>query len=57
VQIFAPGIAAFEAAKYYEVIFERENAAPTTRSPATTSIATPSRLCKADDDRRGGTVE
>ncbi len=26
VQIFAPGIAAFGAAKYYELIFERENA-------------------------------
>jgi Domain of unknown function (DUF4177) len=26
VQIFAPGIAAFGAAKYYELIFERERA-------------------------------
>ncbi len=26
VQIFAPGIAAFGAAKYYELIFEREGA-------------------------------
>jgi hypothetical protein len=26
VQIFAPGIAAFGAAKYYELIFEREKA-------------------------------
>jgi hypothetical protein len=26
VQIFAPGIAAFGAAKYYELIFERESA-------------------------------
>ncbi len=29
VQIFAPGIAAFGAAKYYELIFERESAADT----------------------------
>jgi len=27
VQIFAPGVAAFGAAKYYELIFEREHAA------------------------------
>jgi hypothetical protein len=27
VQIFAPGVAAFGAAKYYELIFERELAA------------------------------
>lgn len=27
VQIFAPGVAAFGAAKYYELIFERERAA------------------------------
>jgi len=27
VQIFAPGVAAFGAAKYYELIFEREVAA------------------------------
>ncbi len=26
VQVFAPGIAAFGAAKYYELIFERESA-------------------------------
>jgi hypothetical protein len=26
VQIFAPGIAAFGAAKYYELVFERESA-------------------------------
>ena len=26
VQIFAPGVAAFGAAKYYELIFERESA-------------------------------
>lgn len=26
VQIFAPGVAAFGAAKYYELIFERETA-------------------------------
>jgi hypothetical protein len=26
VQIFAPGVAAFGAAKYYELIFEREKA-------------------------------
>jgi hypothetical protein len=30
VQIFAPGIAAFGAAKYYELIFERENAGDAT---------------------------
>jgi hypothetical protein len=29
VQIFAPGIAAFGAAKYYELIFERESAGDT----------------------------
>lgn len=29
VQIFAPGIAAFGAAKYYELIFERESGAIT----------------------------
>jgi hypothetical protein len=28
VQIFAPGVAAFGAAKYYELIFEREASAP-----------------------------
>jgi hypothetical protein len=28
VQIFAPGVAAFGAAKYYELIFEREIPAP-----------------------------
>lgn len=28
VQIFAPGVAAFGAAKYYELIFERETQAP-----------------------------
>ena len=28
VQIFAPGVAAFGAAKYYELIFERELAEP-----------------------------
>ena len=27
VEIFAPGVAAFGAAKYYELIFERETAA------------------------------
>jgi hypothetical protein len=26
VQVFAPGVAAFGAAKYYELIFERERA-------------------------------
>jgi Domain of unknown function (DUF4177) len=33
VQIFAPGVAAFGAAKYYELIFERERAedAPTPK--------------------------
>jgi hypothetical protein len=30
VQIFAPGVAAFGAAKYYELIFERELAEHTT---------------------------
>jgi hypothetical protein len=30
VQIFAPGVAAFGAAKYYELIFERETAEKTT---------------------------
>jgi hypothetical protein len=30
VQIFAPGIAAFGAAKYYELIFERESAGDVT---------------------------
>ncbi|MGE5285790.1 MAG: DUF4177 domain-containing protein [Micromonosporaceae bacterium] len=30
VQIFAPGIAAFGAAKYYELIFERESAEDAT---------------------------
>jgi hypothetical protein len=29
VQIFAPGVAAFGAAKYYELIFERERAEDT----------------------------
>lgn len=30
VQIFAPGVAVFGAAKYYELIFERERAEDTT---------------------------
>jgi hypothetical protein len=30
VQIFAPGVAAFGAAKYYELIFERERAQDVT---------------------------
>jgi Domain of unknown function (DUF4177) len=30
VQIFAPGVAAFGAAKYYELIFERERAKDAT---------------------------
>lgn len=30
VQIFAPGVAAFGAARYYELIFERERAEDTT---------------------------
>ena len=30
VQIFAPGVAAFGAAKYYELIFERERAQDAT---------------------------
>ena len=41
VQIFAPGIAAFGAAKYYELIFERE-AAPA--AAAATSEPTARRL-------------
>ena len=32
VQIFAPGVAAFGAAKYYELIFERERAEDTPAS-------------------------
>jgi hypothetical protein len=32
VQIFAPGVAAFGAAKYYELIFERERAEDATGS-------------------------
>ncbi len=32
VQVFAPGIAAFGAAKYYELIFERESAEDTAAS-------------------------
>jgi hypothetical protein len=32
VQIFAPGVAAFGAAKYYELIFEREAAGSPTAS-------------------------
>jgi hypothetical protein len=32
VQIFAPGVAAFGAAKYYELIFEREHAEGATAS-------------------------
>lgn len=35
VQIFAPGIAAFGAAKYYELIFERERAEAATVSAGT----------------------
>lgn len=34
VQIFAPGVAAFGAAKYYELIFERETAADALPSRA-----------------------
>ena len=33
VQIFAPGVAAFGAAKYYELIFEREHAEDATVPP------------------------
>jgi hypothetical protein len=33
VQIFAPGVAAFGAAKYYELIFEREVLAPGEQAP------------------------
>ena len=32
VQVFAPGVAAFGAAKYYELIFERERAEDATAS-------------------------
>ena len=35
VQIFAPGVAAFGAAKYYELIFERERAGDATASSST----------------------
>jgi hypothetical protein len=35
VQIFAPGVAAFGAAKYYELIFERERAEETGASTGT----------------------
>jgi hypothetical protein len=35
VQIFAPGVAAFGAAKYYELIFERERAEDATGSIGT----------------------
>jgi Domain of unknown function (DUF4177) len=35
VQIFAPGVAAFGAAKYYELIFERERAEDATASSGT----------------------
>jgi Domain of unknown function (DUF4177) len=34
VQIFAPGVAAFGAAKFYELIFERENADETVNAAA-----------------------
>jgi hypothetical protein len=43
VQIFAPGVAAFGAAKYYELIFERELAlgsSPCTSSSTTSAYAT-----------------
>ena len=36
VKIFAPGVAAFGAAKYYELIFERERAEDAT-APSSTS--------------------
>jgi hypothetical protein len=35
VQIFAPGVAAFGAAKYYELIFERERAEEATAPTGT----------------------
>ena len=35
VQIFAPGVAAFGAAKYYELIFERERAGEATAPTGT----------------------
>ena len=35
VQIFAPGVAAFGAAKYYELIFERERAEDAAASSST----------------------
>jgi hypothetical protein len=37
VQIFAPGVAAFGAAKYYELIFERERAQDATGPIGTSS--------------------
>ena len=37
VQIFAPGVAAFGAAKYYELIFERERAQDATAAIGTSS--------------------
>jgi hypothetical protein len=42
VQIFAPGVAAFGAAKYYELIFEREtsdNATPSTAEHQTERVS------------------
>ena len=36
-QIFAPGVAAFGAAKYYELIFERERAQDATAAIGTSS--------------------
>ncbi len=41
VQIFAPGIAAFGAAKYYEMIFERESGGAATAPGATRAAGAP----------------
>jgi hypothetical protein len=49
VQIFAPGVAAFGAARYYELIFEREASVPAM--PSTLSRDDPrDGPCGADDD-------
>jgi hypothetical protein len=39
VQIFAPGVAAFGAARYYEFIFERELAQTATRGDSERQVA------------------
>jgi uncharacterized protein DUF4177 len=60
VQIFAPGVAAFGAAKYYELIFEREQPAPVeglerTRTPD--GEVAPARLRDPLSVRARGVVE